>query len=331
MRRVVLRRFEQVESVRCCRIPAFLSALVFLSIVPSPAQAVTTLVPLVSPGPWSGVAGLIGYGGRVWFVNSEKFIDHNSADIYSYDPASGVTRFERHLFSQDAGQPTVANGLLYWPFEDARFSTGHGEYMVTNGSEWQWRILPQAEVFHVHALVAHGGALFAATGAWRGGLQLSRDGGITWQVVYDHPTPSGSVSRITSLANLDGALYAGLTDYRPAGGKLLQWTGHTLKPVDGWPQRMVNAMAEAVHYYKSNKDPVVKIMQKYSRGPSRTFFEEVFESNKDLLVEDTYPTLEGLKATLEIQASIDPKAAKAKAEDFVDLRFVNELKKSGFI
>ncbi|HXF76156.1 MAG TPA: ABC transporter substrate-binding protein [Methylomirabilota bacterium] len=96
-------------------------------------------------------------------------------------------------------------------------------------------------------------------------------------------------------------------------------------------QRMVNAMAEAVHYYKSNKDPVVKIMQKYARGPSRTFFEEVFDSNKELLVEDTYPTLEGLKTTLEIQASIDPKAAKAKAEDFVDLRFVDELKKSGFI
>jgi NitT/TauT family transport system substrate-binding protein len=96
-------------------------------------------------------------------------------------------------------------------------------------------------------------------------------------------------------------------------------------------QRMVRAMAEAVHYYKNNKDPVVKIMQKYARGPSRTFFEEVFDSNKELLVEDTYPTLEGLKTTLEIQASIDPKAAKAKAEDFVDLRFVDELEKSGFI
>ena len=38
-----------------------------------------------------------------------------------------------------------------------------------------------------------------------------------------------------------------------------------------------------------------------------------------------------LKNTLEIQASLDPKAANAKAEDFVDLRFVDELKKSGFI
>ena len=96
-------------------------------------------------------------------------------------------------------------------------------------------------------------------------------------------------------------------------------------------QRMVRAMAEAVHYYKQNRDPVVKIMQKYSRGPSRAFFEEVYDSARELLAEDTYPTLEGLRNTLEIQASIDPKAAKARAEDFVDLRFVDELKKSGFI
>ncbi len=193
------------------------------------------LAPLASLGPWSGVSGLIGYGGRVWFVNSVKFVDHNSADIYSYDPASGVTRFERHLFSQDAGQPTVASGLLYWPFEDARFSTGHGEYMVTNGSEWQWRILAQGEVFHVHAMIAHRGALLAATGAWRGGLQRSHDGGINWEVVYDHPTPPQSVSRIASLAVLAETLYAGLTDYRPARGKLLKWSGRTLMPVDSWP------------------------------------------------------------------------------------------------
>ena len=69
----------------------------------------------------------------------------------------------------------------------------------------------------------------------------------------------------------------------------------------------------------------------FSFGPSRTFFEEVYDSSRELLVEDTYPTIEGLKNTLEIQASLDPKAAKAKAEDFVDLRFVDELKKSGFI
>jgi hypothetical protein len=107
--------------------------------------------------------------------------------------------------------------------------------------------------------------------------------------------------------------------------------GRTIQENPDLVRRAVRAMAEAVHFYKTNKDPVVKIMQKYSRGPDRKFFEEVYDSSSALLVEDTYPTTEGLKNTLEIQASIDPKAAKAKAEDFVELRFVDELKKSGFI
>lgn len=212
-----------------------LLVLALFALVPRAAHSDDNLVPLARPGPWSGVSELIGYAGRIWFVNSVKFLDHNSADIYSYDPISGETRYERHLFSQDAGEPAVAGGLLYWPFEDSRFSTGHGEYMVTNGRDWQWRILPDGEVFHVHAIATHQGTLFAATSAWRAGLQRSQDGGVTWQVIYDHPTPPRSVSRITTLATLGDTLYAGLTEYQPQRSKLFQWVGGTLKPVVGWP------------------------------------------------------------------------------------------------
>ncbi|MBI2366284.1 MAG: hypothetical protein HYV01_14965 [Deltaproteobacteria bacterium] len=59
--------------------------------------------------------------------------------------------------------------------------------------------------------------------------------------------------------------------------------------------------------------------------------EGTFEAYKELFVEDGYPTIEGLKNTLEVQASWDAKAAKAKVKDFVDLRFVKELKKTGFV
>ena len=70
---------------------------------------------LVEPGPWDSVSGLLAYGPRLWLVNSVKFVDHNSADVYSYDPQRRRARYERHLFSQDAGTPAVAGGLLYWP------------------------------------------------------------------------------------------------------------------------------------------------------------------------------------------------------------------------
>jgi NitT/TauT family transport system substrate-binding protein len=94
---------------------------------------------------------------------------------------------------------------------------------------------------------------------------------------------------------------------------------------------MVKAMAEAVHYYKTQKEDAIKIMQKYTRGQNRPALEGTYAAYRELLVEDIYPTLEGLKNTLEIQASFDPKAAKAKVEDFVDVRFVEELRKTGFV
>jgi NitT/TauT family transport system substrate-binding protein len=96
-------------------------------------------------------------------------------------------------------------------------------------------------------------------------------------------------------------------------------------------QRMVRAMAEAVHYYKHHEPEVIKIMQKYTRGQSRSVLEGSYDAYKDLFVEDTYPTLEGLRNTLQVQSSWDPKAARAKVDDFVDLRFVNELRSSGFV
>ncbi len=213
-----------------------LIGLALLCLAPAPAGAETNLAALARVGPWSGVSELIGYGERLWFVNSVKFVNHNSADLYSYDPASGGVRYEHHLFSQDAGEPVLAGGLLYWPFEDPRFSAGRGEYMVTNGRDWQWRALPEGTAFHVHAMAGVGESLVAATSAWRAGLQRSDDGGVTWGVIYDHATEPGSVSRITSLAALGGTLYAGLTAWAQDGVKLLGLAEGAVEPLAGWPE-----------------------------------------------------------------------------------------------
>jgi ABC-type nitrate/sulfonate/bicarbonate transport system substrate-binding protein len=94
---------------------------------------------------------------------------------------------------------------------------------------------------------------------------------------------------------------------------------------------MVKALAEAVHYYKNHKEDAIKIMQKYTRGQNRVALEGTYAAYRELMVEDLYPTVEGLKNTLEIQATFDPKASKAKVDDFIDLRFVDELRKTGFI
>jgi hypothetical protein len=96
-------------------------------------------------------------------------------------------------------------------------------------------------------------------------------------------------------------------------------------------RRVVWTMAESIHFFKTRKYEAIKIMQKYTRGLSRDVLEGAHAANSELLVEDTYPTIEGLRQTLEVQALTDPRAGKARAEDLVELRFVNELRKSGFL
>jgi NitT/TauT family transport system substrate-binding protein len=96
-------------------------------------------------------------------------------------------------------------------------------------------------------------------------------------------------------------------------------------------RRVVWAMAESIHFFKTRKDDAIKIMQKYTRGLPRDVLEGAHAANSELLVEDTYPTIDGLKQTLDVQALTDPRAAKIKAEDIVELRFVDELRKSGFV
>ncbi len=96
-------------------------------------------------------------------------------------------------------------------------------------------------------------------------------------------------------------------------------------------RRVVWSMAEAIHFFKSNREESIKIMARHTRGVDRSILEGAYASNRELLADDTYPTVEGLKNTLEIQALTDPRAAKVKAEDFVELRFVDEMRKSGFV
>jgi formylglycine-generating enzyme required for sulfatase activity len=130
----------------------------------------------------------------------------------------------------------VANGLLFWPFEDPRFSVRRGEFMVTNGRDWRWRELAGSGILHVHAFYAHGTALYAATGGFAAGLQRSDDGGRRWRVLYEHRNPPGSFSRLLRLGALGGSLYAGMYASDEPGIKLARWRDGTLMPVRGWPR-----------------------------------------------------------------------------------------------
>ncbi len=189
---------------------------------------------LARVGPWPVASRLIGYGGRLWFANSVKGRNHNSADIWSLDPAGAAPRYERHLYSQDAGYPLIHDGLLYWPFEDSRFSFGWGMAEVTDGATWQPLLIPTAQIFHTHSMLSWGGSLVAVTSAWRTGLQISDDGGRAWRRLHVHSTARRHLARFHEPTLLRGQLYGYLKDVE--GIRLARFTGKGFQAVPGWPR-----------------------------------------------------------------------------------------------
>ncbi len=230
----------------------------------------TPLVELARPGPWAGVSGLIAYSGRLYFVNSQIIVDHNAADIYSYDPGARTLRFERRLFSQDAGTPAMIDGLLYWPYEDPRFSTTHGEFSVTNGQHWQWRVAPDIRGFHVHAMLGHEGAIYALGSAWRGRIYRSTDQGRQWKRLYEHPSPARQVSRITGMIANGDTLYFALTAWAEDGIKLLRQDGASVVPVPSWPQGRAIGALETFQgrVYAVNRTDDTSRLWRYQQGQS---------------------------------------------------------------
>lgn len=96
-------------------------------------------------------------------------------------------------------------------------------------------------------------------------------------------------------------------------------------------RRYMRAYVEAIHFYKTRKEDVLKIMRKYSRVEDRKVLEETWDWHVRYIPEAPYPPAEGYQLILQEMATTNPKAAQANARDFVDLRFVKELEDSGFI
>ncbi len=208
-----------------------------------PAASAETLKKLAAVGPWPSLSAATVFEGRLWFVNSVKGRNHNSADLYSFDPRDSKITYERHLFSQDAGDPAIHAGHLYWPMEDYRFSLGWGAFAATRSGRWSNGSIPGVQIFHTHAMASNGARLYAATSGWTAKLNVSDDNGTTWRQIYEHPTPKGVVSRITSLTPLGGKLIAQLIVRGvPA---LTTFADGQLRAIEGWP-RGVSMLGNAV-------------------------------------------------------------------------------------
>ena len=192
------------------------------------------LAVLARPGPWPAADHLIVYQDQVWFSSAVKGVNHNSADVWRYSPSTGLSRFERYLFSQDAGRPVVHDGLLYWPFEDMRVGFGKGVVAVTNGREWKNLYLPSPEyMMHTHALIEWRGRLVAAMAGWHSVITASRDAGASWKTLVSDAPRKGRFHRYNDLAVLGDRLFA--IHWEIDGVTMARFDQGRMVPLADWP------------------------------------------------------------------------------------------------
>jgi len=89
---------------------------------------------------------------------------------------------------------------------------------------------------------------------------------------------------------------------------------------------VIRSLAEGIHFYKTEKEPSIKIMSKYLQTTDREALEETYrEVTLKVVPEKPYPTLPGLQTIIDELATRVPKAKGSKPEDFVDMSFVKKL------
>jgi hypothetical protein len=205
--------------------------VLFFCVCPSLAAELGVLA---RPGPWPVADRLIAYQGRIWFSTAVKGVDHNSADIWSFDPTSQESQFERYLFSQNTGHPVVHKGLLYWPHEDMRIGLGAGVVSVTNGVDWRDLLVPADDpMMHTHATAEWRGQLVAAMAGWNSVLAASDDAGKSWRLLVNDPPKSGSFHRYNDVAALGDRLF--VRHWQDTGLSLGEFRDGHVAAVEAWP------------------------------------------------------------------------------------------------
>jgi NitT/TauT family transport system substrate-binding protein len=94
--------------------------------------------------------------------------------------------------------------------------------------------------------------------------------------------------------------------------------------------RFMRAMAEAAKIMHTDKEFVYKVMEKYLRIDDRKLLEASYNVEIKALEPRLTIKLEGLQSTLDEIAPLDPRAKGVKPLEMVDMRYLDEMEKSGF-
>ena len=95
-------------------------------------------------------------------------------------------------------------------------------------------------------------------------------------------------------------------------------------------EQFMRAMAEAAKILHTDKEFVYKVLGKYLRLTDRTILDAAYNAESKALEPGLVLKNEALQAILDEVAQVDPRAKKVEPQELMDMRYVEEMEKSGF-
>jgi NitT/TauT family transport system substrate-binding protein len=92
--------------------------------------------------------------------------------------------------------------------------------------------------------------------------------------------------------------------------------------------KMLKAYIAAIDRIKADKAFAKKVLAKYMQTNDNDVLEYSYNVASPIFKTPPYPTVDGIRSTLEFLAEKEPKAKQAQAKDFADLSLLDEIEKS---
>src|SRR5262252_7225281 len=92
----------------------------------------------------------------------------------------------------------------------------------------------------------------------------------------------------------------------------------------------VQAYAEGLHRFVTDRDFSIQVLKKYLRIDEKEFLEDAYDFYSPRVQKIPYPTLKGIQFILDGMAEKQPRARNVAPESFVDFSLLQELDQSGF-
>jgi NitT/TauT family transport system substrate-binding protein len=115
----------------------------------------------------------------------------------------------------------------------------------------------------------------------------------------------------------------------PGSGATLSATRRYIARDREGVMRFMRAYVEGVHYFKTNRAGSLRALQKFFRGATAEQVAFLYDNQRENFDPLPVPSDEAIQG--ELDRETDPKAKSFKPGDFMDLSFLREIEKSGFL